>query len=211
MTDGIRQSASIALLTPALVLAKLEILQLPLVKDAQGVKAKYIRLNTLLAGIEPILAAQRLILLQGSRRLAMRGGVVAIGVTTRLLHESGEWIENEVMIPVVGAQKNRDEKKEGGTIFHPADAQAGGVSLTYGRRYGVFALLSIAVDEDSDGAVLTQRRRTRARSIAEEISNQTAERTARLREGLETAKKAGGRSAGDRGAGAPASDAAGGP
>lgn len=54
-------------------------------------------------------------------------------VTTRLFHDSGQWIE-------------------AGPLFLPAgDAQARGSAITYGRRYQLTALLGIATEDDDDG------------------------------------------------------------
>ena len=53
---------------------------------------------------------------------------------TRLLHASGQWIETAV--PIIVADN--------------ANAQAWGGAITYARRYGICALLSIAADEDDD-------------------------------------------------------------
>lgn len=52
-------------------------------------------------------------------------------VTTTLLHESGEWIQSTVTIPVV-----------------KGDAQGVGSAITYGRRYGLTALVGITQDDD---------------------------------------------------------------
>ena len=54
---------------------------------------------------------------------------------TRLLHASGQWIAT--WFPVLVAAE--------------ANAQVWGAAITYARRYGLCALLSIAADEDDDG------------------------------------------------------------
>lgn len=56
-----------------------------------------------------------------------------VAVITRLAHESGEWIEGELALPV-----------------SKADAQGYGSALTYARRYGLCAIVGIA-PEDDDG------------------------------------------------------------
>lgn len=59
----------------------------------------------------------------------------AIGVVTRLMHESGEWMEQEYYLPL---QK--------------LDAQAAGSIITYARRYSLQAVAGIATEtEDDDG------------------------------------------------------------
>lgn len=59
-----------------------------------------------------------------------------VGVTTLLMHESGEWIESTVTLPVVD-QKNL--------------AQEAGKTITYLRRYSLASLLNLYSDEDNDG------------------------------------------------------------
>ncbi len=52
-------------------------------------------------------------------------------VSTTLMHESGEWIQSSVSIPI-------------GTL----NAQGVGSAITYGRRYGLTALVGIVQDDD---------------------------------------------------------------
>ena len=54
-------------------------------------------------------------------------------LVTRLLHESGQWMECEVLLPGLGN-----------------NPQAFGSAVTYVRRYSVCALLNISADEDDD-------------------------------------------------------------
>ena len=59
-------------------------------------------------------------------------------VTTRLLHSSGQWIESVNMVPVAGKSIN---------------AQALGSAATYGRRYGLQAIVGLpSVDDDGNSA-----------------------------------------------------------
>lgn len=60
-------------------------------------------------------------------------------VTTRLLHASGQWIEDALPVPI-----------------SKMDAQGLGSAATYGRRYGLTALLAIA-QADDDGEVAVSR------------------------------------------------------
>lgn len=64
-----------------------------------------------------------------------------VGVTARMVHTSGEWIEY-------------------GPLMLPAgnDAQSAGSALTYARRYLLCAVLNIAADEDDDGAKVSKKR-----------------------------------------------------
>lgn len=167
--------------TAAYIQAKAQIAALPLVKDAQGDKAKYLRLGTLLAAIEPILLEQGCALVQGCAGDCIQDGVLcAMRIETTLLHVSGQWMRTSVLIPVAGAQK----KSTDGGGFYPPNQQSGGITITYGRRYGIFAFFCLAVDEDTDGATKNRGRRARAKELAEEIAVKTDDRLTRLREKL---------------------------
>lgn len=56
-------------------------------------------------------------------------------VETVLLHASGQWISNEVEVPVT-----------------KADAQGYGSALTYARRYGLSAITGVAPEDDDGNA-----------------------------------------------------------
>jgi len=64
-------------------------------------------------------------------------------ITTRLLHASGEWIEDTMPIPL---QKN--------------DAQGIGSAMTYGRRYMLAAMCGLYQDDD-DGHAASQPKATK--------------------------------------------------
>jgi hypothetical protein len=57
-----------------------------------------------------------------------------VGITTRLLHTSGQWIEGTLKL---APTKN--------------DPQGFGSAITYGRRYGLSAIVGIVADDDDDG------------------------------------------------------------
>jgi hypothetical protein len=57
------------------------------------------------------------------------------GLTTLLLHESGEWISSVSATPVKDA----------------TDPQKLGSAITYARRYALGAILSLNIEEDDDG------------------------------------------------------------
>lgn len=58
-----------------------------------------------------------------------------VSVTTRVMHESGQWIETGPLIIPMGK----------------ADAHSTGKAITYGKRYGLGATLGIVAEEDDDG------------------------------------------------------------
>ena len=62
----------------------------------------------------------------------------SIGVVTRLMHVSGQWLENDFTLPMV-----------------KSDPQAAGSAITYARRYALQALFGIpAVDDDGESAMI---------------------------------------------------------
>ena len=94
-------------------------------------------------------------------------------LVTRLLHESGQWMECEVLLPGLGN-----------------NPQAFGSAVTYVRRYSVCALLNISADEDDDAnraagnhyadvAVVAGKERSRAASRETAAAPPTAEDVAR--------------------------------
>ena len=125
-----RQSESIAKLAYALTRAQKE---LPLIKRETVnpfYKSKYADLPTIFDAIRPVLAAHGLAVLQGGDG---ENGT-RLGVSTMLLHESGEFIEYTFPMPC-----------------SMADPQKAGSAITYGRRYGLQSILGIAAEEDDDG------------------------------------------------------------
>lgn len=63
-----------------------------------------------------------------------------ISIETRLIHASGQWVMSVCHIPV--GQK---------------DAQKVGAAITYGRRYGLQALMGIPSEDDDGNALMTSR------------------------------------------------------
>jgi hypothetical protein len=70
---------------------------------------------------------------------------------TRLCHNSGEWIEQEMSVPV---QK--------------ADAQGAGSALTYMRRYALAAFIGV-VQADDDGNAASQTTKPTLKSVAKPV------------------------------------------
>lgn len=95
-------------------------------------KSKYAPLNEVLNVVKPLLAKYGLSVIQTAF-----GNTIETGITTMLLHESGEFIESEPLI-------FKNEK---------ATAQSAGSSITYARRYAISAILNISSEQDDDGAV----------------------------------------------------------
>lgn len=61
-----------------------------------------------------------------------------VGVSTRLMHVSGQWIESEFALPIV-----------------KQDPQASGSAITYARRYALQSIAGIpTADDDAESAML---------------------------------------------------------
>ncbi len=90
---------------------------------------KYAPLDEVLNLVRPILSKHGLSIVQAP---IMADGMV--GVTTTLIHESGEWIEFEPIL--LKMDKNT--------------AQGAGSAITYARRYSISAVLGISSEDDDD-------------------------------------------------------------
>lgn len=90
---------------------------------------KYAPLDEVLNLVRPMLSKHGLSIVQAP---IMADGMV--GVTTTLLHESGEWIEFEPILLKMDKQS----------------AQGAGSAITYARRYSISAVLGISSEDDDD-------------------------------------------------------------
>lgn len=129
-----RSSDSIKALADALAKAQADIKAVGKDRTNPHFKNKYATLDAIMDAARPSLAKCGLSVVQGTE--PHEGGVL---VLTRLVHSSGEWMESGVLVPV--------DKQ---------NAQGVGSALTYGRRYGVSAMLALATDEDDDGTAAAQ-------------------------------------------------------
>jgi hypothetical protein len=93
-------------------------------------KSKYAPLPDVLNIVRPLLGKYGLAVIQNPYT---EGEVLSI--TTRITHESGEWIETDPLF--MKPEKNTP--------------QGVGSAITYGRRYALSAVLGIASEEDDDG------------------------------------------------------------
>ena len=125
-----KTSDTLAALAPAIIKARAAIKTVG--KDATNphFKNRYASLEAISEAVTPALTANGLVALHSAT--LYDGG--ALTVTTRLLHTSGEWVEGGVTLPL-------------GKL----DPQGAGSAVSYGRRYGLAAVLGIVTDEDDDG------------------------------------------------------------
>ena len=127
------KSESITKLAAALAAAQPE---MPVaVFDATNpfLKSRYASLGAVIEASRPILAKHKLSLVQFPISDA-----AGVGVESILAHESGEFIAERIVIPLV------EEKGK-------TRVQCAGSTLTYLRRYSWAAILGMYSDEDSDG------------------------------------------------------------
>jgi hypothetical protein len=114
-------------------------------------KNKYATLGAVIETAKPILAEFGFSIAQFPVSQAMQ-----IGVTTILIHESGEFIEDTIyMTPEHGKGVN--------------DAQSAGIVISYLRRYAYVSILGIFAEEDTDGADQNQIGSTSADSKVKEV------------------------------------------
>ena len=131
------KSADITELIKALCVAQNEMSSVKMSKVNPFYKSAYADINDLLKSVLPVITKHGLAVTQGNRFCNETNGFY---VTTTLCHISGQWLKSEVRIPM---------GKSG-------DAQAVGQMCTYGRRYGLGAILGISVTKDDDGNSLKQ-------------------------------------------------------
>ncbi len=144
-----KHSETFAKLSAALVAAQAQIKGVAKNSTNPHFKSKYASLDDIVAAVRPVLASHKLAIVQGACDpiIDHGGSLEGFSVETMLVHESGEWIANAAIVPLT-----------------KVDAQGAGGAMTYGRRYGLSALLSLATDEDDDGNVASTPRQQAARS-----------------------------------------------
>jgi len=124
-----KQSDSIANLAAALVKAQAEVRNAVANSTNPHFKSSYADLEAVKAACFPALAKHGIAVVQSPVVTDSR-----VGVTTRLLHTSGEWLEGEFTMPSV-----------------KQDPQGYGSALTYARRYTLAAFAGVATGDDDDG------------------------------------------------------------
>ena len=123
-----KTSESIAKIAEALCKFQTEVQDAP--KDSQAHKYKYADLGTILELVRPVMAQNKLSAVQ----MPCNDGD-QVGVTTRLMHNSGEWIESTLFMGVSASA--------GMSL-----AQSAGSVITYARRYSLAAVSGITQTDD---------------------------------------------------------------
>ena len=130
-----RSSESLANLAPALVAAQRDMGAAKKTANNPHLKQMYADLSDVRLATMPALLAQNIGCTQG-----VSGAEKTVTVTTRLLHISGEWMEDSLTLPYV-SNKGINE------------AQAAGSAISYARRYGLASMCCIPTEDDDGSAV----------------------------------------------------------
>jgi hypothetical protein len=99
---------------------------------ANGKVSTYATLAACIEASRDVLSENKLCVIQGPG--ATNTEAKTLTITTRIIHESGEWIETDFDMPL--------------TKWSPHEA---GSATTYGRRFALMAMLGLAPVEDDDG------------------------------------------------------------
>lgn len=134
------RSAACDQLATALALAQAEIL--PAIKDSSNpyFKSKYADLASVVNACRAALTSNGLAVVQRTV-----GAGDNFGVTTTLMHSSGQWIEGTITVRLADATP-----------------QAVGSALTYLRRYSLASMVGVAPDDDDAEAATSPARERRA-------------------------------------------------
>lgn len=121
-------------LAAALVAAQAEFSAVPKGSNNPFFKSKYAALPDVVASASPVLAKHGLAVTQSISFQLVPGGTCVDTLTTTLLHKSGQFIENEMVLHLP-----------------KQDPQGQGSAVTYARRYSYMAILGLVADDDDDG------------------------------------------------------------
>jgi hypothetical protein len=126
-------SASIKELATALSKAQAEIKPAAINSTNPFLNSKYADLGAVIEAARPVLSKYSLAVSQ-----LTTGGGGEIGVTTILMHTSGEWMSSTIAL-AVGDERGKSQ------------AQVAGSIISYLRRYSLASILGIYAGEDTDG------------------------------------------------------------
>lgn len=128
-------SATIGSLAAALAKAQGEMAAAQKSSDNPYFKSKYADLSECWESCRGPLSKNGLAVIQTTE--IKDGDAIGVVVNTTLAHSSGEWIRGTLFMPLA--------KK---------DPQAVGSAITYGRRYGMSAIVGIVADDDDGEAAM---------------------------------------------------------
>jgi len=126
----------------ALAMVKVQAALKPAVIDSDNpfYHSRFASINAVWDACRELLTDNGLSVVQTTDEAALPGHVI---IVTTLLHRSGQWIRGRLSLPTQRVDKQGNLK--------PPDPQSCGSAITYGRRYGLAAIVGICADEDDDG------------------------------------------------------------
>lgn len=114
--------------------------------------SKYADLQAIISATQPALNANGIAVLQAVR---CNVELKTTEIETMLAHSSGQWMSDTLTLPA--------------TMRERMDAQSVGSSVTYGRRYGLQAMIHVAAEVDDDGnAAADQGSKAAAQAVGDE-------------------------------------------
>ena len=139
--EGLRnQSGKLEKLATALAKAQGEIVGARKTSKNPFFKSDYADLFEVLEATRPILSRHGLSIVQTNGGVEVIGTTAFLHVGTMLMHTSGQWIRSFIPLP----------------IETPINCHKLGSAMTYGRRYGLAAIVGIA-QMDDDGNAATEK------------------------------------------------------
>lgn len=126
-----KHSESIKAIAPALLAAQKAIEFAKKDSNNPHFKSKYADLSAVVEAVKPALNAAGIVYIQ----TASPSDDGKLHLTTTLMHESGEWIGDTLVMPLP-----------------KQDPQGYGSALTYGRRYALAAITGVYQDDDDGNA-----------------------------------------------------------
>lgn len=152
-----KHSESLVNIAPALARAQAKFGAIH--KDATNpfFNSKFASMDNIMTVIRPTLTEEKLAVIQGvTHPETVDGELVCVSISTMVLHESGEWIESDVVLPV-GTTPIEKGKPDRAPNAHTASS-----ATSYGRRIGLAAAFALTTDDDDDGNGSSQGRAKKA-------------------------------------------------
>ena len=124
-------------------------------------KSSYADLHQVIKSSFPQLTKYGLSVIQGTDWLDGK-----IHITTMLCHSSGQWIKSSVAMPLKTDEEGNDSY----------NAQDIGTAVTYGRRYGLSAMVGVAQYDDDAQSISPPKKTEKVKPLStEELNNKTNE------------------------------------
>lgn len=130
-----KTSESIINITKALISAQAEMPKAKKDSDNPYFGSKYADLAEIIDISRPILAKHGLAIIQFPSTNILADGKTVVVITSRILHESGEWLEDSLSLMPV-----------------KSDPQSMGSCISYARRYSWQSICGIAAEDDDSNA-----------------------------------------------------------